>query len=56
MAKVEINHRVIRPLESKHVEGGSEETFDGWGVVLLGHTEHEQRALAHEDEFTTKTE
>jgi hypothetical protein len=51
VAEVELNCRVIGPLESVHPELGPNEMLGCWEPIDVGDTQHQKRAVAEEDKF-----
>ena len=51
MAQVELDRRVVGPLEPVHAELGPKEPLAGGHAVLVGHAQHEQGAVAEEHQL-----
>jgi hypothetical protein len=49
---VELDRRVVGPLEAVHAELRAKQAIGGRDVILVGRAEHQQGAVAEEDELT----
>src|SRR5207244_361426 len=56
MAEVELDGRVVGPLETVHTELRAKESIGSRQTVLVRRTQHQQRAVAQEDEFAARTQ
>jgi hypothetical protein len=56
MAKVELHRRIIGPLEPMHAELRPQQSIGGCHSFLVWHAQHQQRAVAEEQEFTAGPE
>ena len=53
VTQVEFDGRVVGPFETVHVELRAQELLAGGEAFEVGNAQHEQRAVAEEDQLTT---
>ena len=56
MTEMELDRRVVGPLEAVHAELRPKQAIGGRDAILVGRAEHQQCAVAQKDELTAGTQ